>query len=91
MYRYFYSMLAVLQEGREPLPHCSKCGMKFPECRMPKHQRTARYDNNEYMRCRRRDVAISGRCVGSSFSLTGEDGAECIDGVGVFTYLGKSL
>ena len=40
---------------------------------------------------RRRDVAIANQYAEASFSLTGEDEAECIEEVGMFKYLGKPL
>ena len=43
------------------------------------------------MRWRRRDVAIASRCKESTFILTGEDEAECIEGVETFKYLGRIL
>ena len=40
---------------------------------------------------RRRDVAITNQYAEASFSLTGEDEAECIEGVGIFKYLGRLM
>ena len=40
---------------------------------------------------RRRDVATASRCKEATFSLTGEDEAECIEGVETFKYLGRIL
>ena len=40
---------------------------------------------------RRRDVIIGSRCKGGAFSLTGEDDAECIEGVDIFKFLGRIL
>ena len=34
---------------------------------------------------------IAENCTGATFSLTGEDGAECIEGVDYFKYLGRIL
>ena len=39
----------------------------------------------------RRDVAIASQCEEAKFSLTGEDGAECIDGTETFKYLESIL
>ena len=43
------------------------------------------------MRWQRRDVAIASRCTEASFSLTGDDNAECIEEVENFKYLGHML
>ena len=43
------------------------------------------------MRWRRRDAAIASRCAEASLSLTGEDKSECIEGVGIFKYLGQPI
>ena len=40
---------------------------------------------------RRKDVVIAIQCKGATFSLTGEDDAECIEGVENFKYLGRIL
>ena len=40
---------------------------------------------------RRQDVEISAKCVGENFSLMGDDGAECFEGVESFKYLGSVL
>ena len=39
----------------------------------------------------RRDVAIASRCAEASFSFTGEDKAECIEGAENFKYLVRIL
>ena len=39
----------------------------------------------------RRDAAIASRCAEASSSVAVEDGAECVYGVKVFTYLGRPL
>ena len=72
MYRNFFSRIAVLQEGKDPLPRFDLCGMRMPEGQLIKHQRTHRYDRNKQMQWRRRDVAIAIRCVEESFSLAGD-------------------
>ena len=43
------------------------------------------------MRWRRRDVEKEIKCTGATFSLTGEDTAECFEGVDYFKYLGRVL
>ena len=43
------------------------------------------------MHWRRKDVAIASRCERATLSLTGEDDAECIEGVDTFKYLGRIL
>ena len=74
----------MVQEGEEPLPLCDFLGIHMLAGRIIKHQRTAHCDKNSQMRWRRRDVAIADRCSEATFSLTGEDGAEFIEGVEVF-------
>ena len=56
-----------------------------------KNQQTARCDRNMQMRWRRRGVEIAEKCTGSTFSLTGDTGAECFEGVEPFKYLGLVL
>ena len=48
-------------------------------------------DRNNQMRGRRRDVEIVAKCSEAMFSLTGEDEAERIEGVGRLKYLGRLL
>ena len=43
------------------------------------------------MQCRRRGITITNQCTEAYFGLTGEYKAECIEGVGMFMYLGRSL
>ena len=40
------------------------------------------------MRWQRQDVEIAAKCTGATFSITGDDGAACFDGVESFKYLG---
>ena len=91
MRRNLFARIAVVQEGREPLPRCDLCGMHMPEGLILKHQQTKRCDRNTHMRWRSRDVTIASRCEEATFSLTGEDDAECIYGVETFKYLGRIL
>ena len=91
MYRNFFARIAVVQEGMDPLPRCDLCGMHMLARRLLKYQCTKRYDRNMQMLCRRKDVAIASRYEGEAFSLTGEDNAECIEGVETFKYLGRIL
>ena len=42
MLRTFWSQIAVVQEGNEPLPHCDMCGMHMPVGRLVKHCQTSR-------------------------------------------------
>ena len=65
--------------------------MHIPAGRLSRHRRTARCDKNTQMRWRRRDVAIAARCTEAKFSLTGEEEAECIEGVEVFKCIGRLL
>ena len=43
------------------------------------------------MRLRIRDVEIAAKCTGETFSLMGDDGVECFEGVDSFNYLGRVL
>ena len=43
------------------------------------------------MRWQRQDVEIATKFVGETFILTGEDGAECFEGVDSFKYFGMFL
>ena len=87
MYRHFFSRIAVVQEGREPLPCCDMCGIHILEDRIIKHQWSQWCDQNTQMWWQRRDVAVASRCVEAFFSLTGEDEAECTEGLETFKYL----
>ena len=87
----FFSRIEVVQEGKEPLNHCDLCGIRIAEGRLIKHQRMRRCNRNMHMWWRRRDVVIVSRCADASFSLTGEDEVECIEGVDTFKYQGRML
>ena len=65
--------------------------MHMPAGWLIKHQMMQRCDKNNQMRRRRMDVAIASQCTEASFSLTGEDEAECIEGVENFKHLGRML
>ena len=43
------------------------------------------------MRWQIRDMEIAVKCTGATFSLTGEDRAECFEGVDSFKYWGRIL
>ena len=43
------------------------------------------------IRLRRQDVEITVNCMGATFSLTGDDGAEYLERVDSFKYLGHVL
>ena len=43
------------------------------------------------MMWRRQDVAVMAKCLEDTLSLTGEDEAERIEGVGMFRYLGRLM
>ena len=43
------------------------------------------------MRWRRPDVEVADKCSEATFSLTGEDEAECIEGVGRLRHIGRLL
>ena len=51
--------VAVVQEGKEPLPRYNLCNMHMPAGRLINHHRTKRCDRNTYMQWKRRDVAIT--------------------------------
>ena len=91
MFRHFWSRIAVVQEGKEPLPRCNLCGLHMPALRLIKHLQTTQYYQNMQMRWQRWDVEIAEKYTGATFSLTGEDGAECFEGVDSFKYLGRVL
>ena len=76
MYHYFWSKVAVFQQGDKTLPRCDFCGMHMEVGRLIKHQRTASCDKNTHMQRQRRDVAIADRCSEENFSLIGEEEAE---------------
>ena len=65
--------------------------MHMPAGQLIKHHRMARCDNNIQIRWQRRDMIIADRCLEATFSLAGEEKAECIEGVEVFRYLGQLL
>ena len=84
MYRHLQSKVALVQEGAKFLPCCDLFGMHMPVRRLIKYQRTARCDKNTQMRWHIRDVAIADGCSEETFSLTGEEDVEYIEGVKVF-------
>ena len=59
MYRYFLFRIAVVQEGKEPLPLCDVCGMHIPAGQIIKHQQIKMCGINTQMRWRRREVVIA--------------------------------
>ena len=87
MYKHFRLQVAVAQEGTETLPRFKLYGMNMPAGRLIKHQRKRRCDRNTQMQWWRRDVAIPSRYTEDTFSFTGEDEVQCIEGVGMFKYL----
>ena len=91
MYRHFHSKVVVFQEGVEPPPRCDSCRMNMQAGRFIRHQRMAFCDKNTQMRCQRRDESIADKCLKETFIPTGEEEAECIEGVEVFKYLGRLL
>ena len=76
MYRHFWSQVAVVQEGAEPLPQCDLCGMHMPAGRLIKHRHTERCNKNTQMWWQRQDVDISNKFTESTFSLMGEEVSE---------------
>ena len=83
--------MAVFQEGIYTLTRCDVCRMHMKEGRLIRHTKTARCDKDTHMRWRRKDTAIAVRFMEATFSLTGEEEAEHIEGVGRFEYLGRLL
>ena len=75
-FQQFWSQIAVVQEGKEPLPCCNLCEMHMPAGRLVKHLRTAQYDRDMQMSWRIRDVEIGENSTGATFSIMREDGAE---------------
>ena len=75
MFIKFWSHIAVVQERKEPLPHCDLCGMHMPEGRLIKNFRIERCDRNMQMRWWTRDVEIEEKCKRATLSITREDGA----------------
>ena len=71
MFCHFISKVAVVQEGKEPLPFCDMCRMHMPEGRLIRHRRMARCNSNTQMMWRWQDVAILEKCSEATFSLTG--------------------
>ena len=91
MYQNFWSQVVVLQKGVEPLSHYDLCGIHMPSKRLIKHWRIRKCDNNTQMWWRTQDMAIANWCTEVNFSLKGEEGAENIELVDVFNYLGQPL
>ena len=91
MFRHFRSRILVVQKVKEPLPSCNMCGMHMPAGRIISHHRTARCDRNTQMQLRIRDVDIAAKCTWETFSLMGVGGAEFLEGVDSFKYLGCVL
>ena len=91
MFRHFRSKVAVVKEGKEPFPRCDMCRIHMPEGRIIRHRRMARCDRNTQMRWRQQDVAVANKCLEATFSLTGKDEAEHIEGVWRFKYLGRLM
>ena len=91
MFQHFRSRIVVVQEGNEPLPRCDLCGMHIPEGGVIKNRRMAQCDQNTQIRWRRRYVEIAAKCMGATFSIIGEDGLECSEGVEFFKYWDRVL
>ena len=80
-----------MQEGKEPLYCCKLCSIHMSAGRITNQHRKKNYGRNMQMRFLRRDRAIASQCTESSLSLTGEDEAECIEGVETLNYMGRLL
>ena len=50
MYQHFWSKVAAVQEGAEPLPCYELCGIQIQEGWITKHWQTVRCDKNAQMR-----------------------------------------
>ena len=66
MYPHFQSQVAVIQEGKETLPHCNLRIIQMSVGRLIKHQHTVQLDKNTHMRWQRRDILIAEKCTGRS-------------------------
>ena len=67
------------------------CGMHIPTGRLIKHWRTARCFKNTNMRLRQKDVEVASWCAEMDFKLAWKEGYETIEGLELFTYLGRPL
>ena len=74
----------VVQEGRETPTSCDFFSIHMAVGRLLKHQWKKWYDRNTQMQWQRKDAAIASRFEGATFSLTGKDDVECIEGVETF-------
>ena len=73
------------------MSRCNFCWIHIPAGRLINRRRTDWCDNNTHMRWQRRNVGIVYKCTVATFSLTGEDGAGCVEGVESFRYLGRIM
>ena len=65
--------------------------MHMPSGRLLNHHQTKRCNRSKKMRWQRKDITIASRCEGVAFILTGENDAECIEGVETSKCLGRIL
>ena len=65
--------------------------MHMPSGRLINHHSTRQCDKNMQMLWQRRDIVITSQCAEVFSSIKGEDGAECIEGVGMFKYMGRLM
>ena len=72
MYIHFFLRIVVVQEGKDPLPHCDLYGMYMSEGRLIKHHRMQQCNRNIQMRWQRRDVLIASQYAEAYFSLAGK-------------------
>ena len=91
MHRHFFSKVAVLQVGSEPLPCCNMSVMHMPAGRLIKYRRMDRCFKNTEMRIRFRDIDVVIRCSGVEFRLTREEGEETNRVVALLKYVGRPL
>ena len=81
----------MLQEGSGPLPRCNMCIIHMLAARLIKHHRTEHCFKNTEMMLMRDDVEVASRFSDMEFNLTGNEVEDTIEGVALFTYLGRLL
>ena len=91
MYQQFWSQVALMQKGLDLLPRGDLCGIHIPAGWIIKIFKNQRCNNTTQIKWQRRYTVIANRYIEANFSLTGEDGADNIEVVDVFKYLGQPL
>ena len=90
VFRYFWYQIAMVPEGKEPMPCCNLCGMHMPAGWLIKHLWMAQRDRNTQMKWKRRNVEIVSNCTGETFSLTGRTEQSVLRGFNISSIGGKS-